>query len=143
VLSKYFEKDRENVQFGENTFLPIYNVISKFGVIEHPAVYPRGYFIPMWTNAGTYLRDLHADFGYIGLFLGPYLLGLLASYFWIKFKSTGSLFYFVMLTYLYIIISFSVFYMITRAASWFVGFISLLIITPLLEKYLSNKNKTI
>ena len=140
VLSKYFEKDSENVRFGENTLLPIYNVLAKFGIIEQPKVYPKGYFIPMWTNSATYLRDIHADFGYVGLFIIPYILGLVTSIIWFKFNQSGKLIYFVILTYLYIIISFSVFYMITRAASWFVSFILLLCITPIFEKYLMKRN---
>ena len=35
----------------------------------------------MWTNTGTYLREIHADFGYVGLFTIPFLLGLLTTIF--------------------------------------------------------------
>ena len=32
VLSKYFQDPREKAMFGENTFQPIYNFLSKFGI---------------------------------------------------------------------------------------------------------------
>lgn len=140
VLSRYFEAESENMMFGENTFLPIYNLISKFDIVKHPNFYPRGYFIPMWTNSATYLRDLHADFGYVGLILIPYLLGLLATYYWIRFYETGSIYAFIVLTYLYQIISFSIFYMITRSAVWFISFLVLLILVPMARKVLRKKS---
>ncbi len=134
VLSKYFFSGGENPYFGENTFLPVYDFLSKFHVIEHPNTYPKGYFIPMWTNSATYLRDLHADFGFWGLILVPYLLGILTTFYWFRFYEKHKFIDFVILVYLYLIISFSVFYMVTRSAIWFLSLIILVFITPILER---------
>ena len=89
VLSQYLRSEgtsypeMDYTQFGQNTFLPVYNFLSKFGFIDRVSGYQRGYFIPMWTNTGTYIRELHADFGITGILLGPYLIGLLIT--WIAF----------------------------------------------------------
>ena len=45
VLSKYFEGEGESAYIGQNTFLSVYNLLSKFGVVEHPDFFPKGYFI--------------------------------------------------------------------------------------------------
>ncbi len=134
VLNKYLEKDEENGYWGEHTFLPIYNLISKLGVIEHPSFFQRGYFIPMWSNTGTYLREIDADFGKAGVLLVPFLMGLLTTYFWFRFYEQKSLLSLVVLTYLYLIIVFSFLVMVSRLSSWFISFGILLVLIPILEK---------
>ncbi len=142
VFSRYYDLQLENPMIGENTFLPIYNLLSKFGILDHPEFYPRGYNIPMWTNSATYLKDLHADFGHLGLLLIPYFLSFLASFYWYRFYEKGSLTSFVILVYLHSILDFSVFFMISRAAFWFLSFIFLLIFIPISEEILKRiKNR--
>jgi oligosaccharide repeat unit polymerase len=144
VFSKYFEKQDENTMIGENTFLPIHNLLSKFGLIEHPQFYPKGYNIPNWSNAATYLRDLHADFGIVGMLFFPYLLSLLTTFFWFRFYRRGDLISFICLTYLFVIISFSAFNMQTRSAFFLISFLVLIIFIKSIEifskKLLINEN---
>lgn len=144
VLNKYLEHESEKTKWGENTFLPIYNFLSKFNVVEHPNFFQKRYSIPVWTNTGTYLREIHADFGYVGLFTIPFLLGLLTTFYWFKFFEYSNLRYLIILTYLNLIISFSFFVMITRLANWFLSLIVLLIMVPIIERlalYYSYKKK--
>jgi oligosaccharide repeat unit polymerase len=136
VFSKYFDLQAEDPMIGENTLLPIYNLMSRFDVVKHPEFYPRGYFIPMWANSATYLKDLHADFGPLGLFSIPFFLSFMATFYWFRFYERGDLISFTFLVYINIILSFSVFYLITRAAFWLLSFLFLLIIIPFTEKYL-------
>ncbi len=136
VFNSYLEKDNENYYIGENTFLPIYNLISKFNVIEHPSFFQKGYFVPMWANTGTYLRELHTDFGIGGVVIIPYLLGLIVTWLWLNFFRTGSLTYLVLLTYSFLIIFFSFLVMVSRLSSWFISLIILIIITSFIEKFL-------
>lgn len=138
VLSKYYEYQNERTFWGENTFLPVYNFLSKFGLVEHPSFYQKGYFVPMWTNTGTYLRELHSDFGDIGFIIGPYLLGFMAAFFWINFYERRNIIYFVLLVYINIIIGFSFVAMITRLAIWPLSLIILLILLPVLERIAKN-----
>jgi len=133
VLSKYFQDPREKAMFGENTFQPVYNFLSKFGIVEHPNFFQRGYWIPMWTNTGTYLREIHADFGNIGLLLVPYMLGFLITFYWFKFYSNGKMIDLIILTHLFLIVALSFLVMITRTSVWFISFMSFFILIPLLE----------
>jgi oligosaccharide repeat unit polymerase len=138
VFSKYYEYQNEKALWGENTFMPIYNFLSKFDVIEHPDFYQKGYYVPMWTNTGTYLREVHSDFGNMGLIIVPYLLGFMSAFFWINFYEKRRTIYFVILVFINIIIGFSFLMMITRAAVWLLSFIFLLFTLPMLER-LSEK----
>ena len=140
VFSKYFESQDEKTMFGENSFLPIYNFLSKFNFTDHPSFYPRGYRIPAWSNSATYLRDLHADFGDIGMILIPYFLSLFTTYFWFRFFSDGDFKSFVCLVYLFVTIALSVFNMQTRSAFFLLSFFITVILIILIEKF---HNKTI
>lgn len=138
VLNNYLQEQDENNYFGEVTFFPVYRLISKFEVIEEPRYYQKGYFIPMWSNTGTYLRDLHADFGYFGLFLIPFLLGMISTFYWIKFYENKRMIDFILLGYITIVMSYSFLLMATRFGNWLISLIGFVIIIPLLERRYSR-----
>lgn len=139
VLSKYLEEGKETARWGQYTFSPFYNVLAKFHLTEKVPFDSRGYFIPMWTNSGTYLRDLHVDFGVPGIWVFPYLLGLISTFLWFKFYSTGGMRYFVIFVHMYVIISISFITIATRGADWYFGLAVLLIVMPFLEKLAGRK----
>jgi oligosaccharide repeat unit polymerase len=135
VLNAYLRDDfNEDKMIGETTFQPFYNFISKLEWVKHPEFYEKGYFIPMWTNTGTYLRDLFGDFGVSGVILIPFFLGLFASLFWFKFCEQGRLWQLVILIFLFVIIMFSFLVMYTKFASFLFNLVFLLLLLPLLEK---------
>ena len=144
VLSKYFSSDGEDTPFGQNTFMTAYLFLSKFNIVERPHEFQKGYFIPMWTNTGTYIRELHADFGMLGVLLGPFLLGLLMTWFWFKFFENHSLIALAFLVYLNIIVGFSFFVMATRVIYWSTSLLMLILFLPILQKLaVYNKRKSI
>jgi oligosaccharide repeat unit polymerase len=139
VLNAYFKNDfEESKMIGETTFQPFYNFLAKLGVVDPVSYYDKGYFIPSWTNTGTYLRDLYGDFGVIGIFLIPFLIGLLASLFWYKFYEEAKIWQLLILAFIYVIIMFSFLMMYTRFANFYLIVISLLLLVPLLEKLASG-----
>jgi oligosaccharide repeat unit polymerase len=134
VLSMYLSSDGENTGFGQNTFLTIYTFLSKLDLVRKPQIYQKYYKNPVWTNTGTYLRELHADFGTLGILLGPFLLGLFLTWLWYRFFRTKSLITFSFLVFLNIIVGLSFFVMATRVLYWFVTLVLVIIIIPFLEK---------
>ncbi|MCK9209495.1 MAG: oligosaccharide repeat unit polymerase [Ignavibacteriaceae bacterium] len=134
VFSKYLERDEENTKFGQNSFLIGYDFLSKLGILKKISAFQKGYFIPMWANTGTYMRELHADFGIAGLFLGPYLIGLLITWFWFKFYEQKNLIVFAFLVYFYLIVGFSFLVMVTRLNQWYISLFIIIIYLPFLEK---------
>jgi len=134
VLSKYLEKESETCIWGENTFLPIYNLIAKTGWIERPRFYQKGYYVPMWTNTGTYLREIHADFGYPGIFVVPFLLGFFSTWAWFAFMNSKKAIHFVFLVYFMVIIGFSFLMMITRLGVWWISLFFILVFVILLNR---------
>ncbi len=134
VLSKYLSSEGEDTKIGQHTFMPVYGILSKFGLAERPPNFQKGYYIPMWTNTATYLRELHADFGITGVVLVPFLLGLIITLLWIKFYQTKSLIIFAILVFFYLIIGFSFLVMLTRLVWFFTSLFIILISIPIIEK---------
>lgn len=133
VLNKFLEHNNEVARFGENTFMPVYNVLSKFHFVEKPNIYQKGYYIPMWVNTGTYLRESIADFGVIGITLYPFLLGLLISLLWFRFIEKNQIESLIMLVFFFIIVFFTFLMNVTRLGGWFLSITLLLIIIKMLR----------
>lgn len=140
VFNKYLELENEEARFGENTFHFFYEFLSRFNITPKPNFFQKGYFIPMWVNTGTYLREIHSDFGIVGLLLIPYLLGLTITLLWFKFYSSANLNVLLILVYLFIIIGFSFLMMVTRLNQWFLAQFLTIVYLFLFEKISSKKN---
>jgi len=141
VFSKYLESGGEDVKFGENTFFIFHVFLSRLGIIEKPEFFPRGYYIPMWTNTGTYIRELHADFGMAGVFLVPYLIGLLITWLWFKFYEEKSLIVFAFLVYFYLIVGFSFLTLVTKLNQWYISLFIILLFLPVLERIAISRKR--
>lgn len=141
VLSQYLRSEGDGTRFGQNTFLPIYDFLAKFGAVDRPHDFQKGYYIPMWTNTGTYIRELHADFGVTGVFVGPYLIGVLITWLWFKFYEKKNLIVFAFLVFLNLIVGFSFFVMVTRLLYWFISLSIIVLLIPVLEKLATISHK--
>jgi oligosaccharide repeat unit polymerase len=135
VLNQFLIDEEVDKGFGENTLLTVYSILSKFDLVERPSDYQEGYRIPMWTNTGTYLREIIEDFGYAGLFLFPFLLGILAAYFWYRLQDKKDMISLVLLTYTSIIIGYSYVVMVTRLGLFTISFTLLLTAAIIINKY--------
>jgi oligosaccharide repeat unit polymerase len=139
VLNAYLYSQDEQTAFGENMFLPIYRFLGKFDLVKKTSFYQKGYYIPMYTNTGTYLRELHADFGPIGLFLFPFFLGLVVTYYWFNFYENQNLASLVVLVFIFLLIAFSFLVLVTRLSYWAISLSILLVLFFILDKLTSPK----
>ncbi len=145
VLNEFVKRQDERTLFAQNTFLPVYNFLDRLDIVKRPNQYQKGYFIPMWVNTGTFIRELFADFNVFGLLLFPYLLGLFMTYLWFRFVREGSLYILVILSYLYIIIGFSFLVMITRTSYWSISLtlnlLTIFVISQIVKSKQRNKTE--
>lgn len=82
ALNEFLADFQGSLGLGQNTFLPFWKWLSRFGVLPEPWVsaYGEYVFIPYPANVYTYLRPFYEDFGIWGVAVLPYLLGgLLAA----------------------------------------------------------------
>lgn len=143
VLSKYLEKEDETARFGENSFRFVYNVLNKIGITDEAEMYQRGYYIPVWINTGTFLRELHADFGVGGTLLFIFLLGIAISFLWVNFFNSGNFYYLIILVHLFLIIAMSFLMMITRLTHLSISLISILLVSYFVDKLLYKKKASL
>lgn len=139
VLNQYLIEEKETAKFGENTFRGVYYFLSKLRIVEEPQFFQKGYFIPYWSNTGTFIREIHADFGVLGVYLLPYLLGLLLTWLWYKFFNEKNFIVLAILVYLNIIVAFSFLMMVTRLNQWFLSLLLIIISLHFLNKLALKK----
>lgn len=142
VLNRYIEAGGENTPVGGNTFLTVYRILEGLGVDVHADALQEWYKTPVHVNTGTYLRELHGDFGLFGLLVGPYILGLLCSVFWYrihKFQRYSDL---AVGGFLFTIVGMGFFVMATRISPVFVYFFVSLIISRYLDRKSSQELAT-
>jgi oligosaccharide repeat unit polymerase len=119
VLNRYLQRGGENTPIGGHTFLTLYRIFERLGLEVRAETYQSWYKTPLHLNTGTYLRELHGDFGVAGLLFGPYLIGILSSVFWYRLKERGGYINLAIAGFLYTIIGMSFFVMITRLSPFF------------------------
>lgn len=139
VLSRYLEKDEETARFGENTFRFVYNILNKIGITDEAEMYQRGYNIPVWINTGTFLRELHADFGIGGTLIFLFLFGIIISFTWLNFYKTGNVNYLIFLVHLCLILAMSFLMMVTRLTHLSISLVTIIIVNYSLNKILLLK----
>jgi oligosaccharide repeat unit polymerase len=135
VLNQYLRHDGENQPIGHYSLAPIWRVLSKLGFDTYVEQHQPFYLTPVQANTGTYLRELHADYGITGIILGPFLLGLISSMYWFRFKKTQALWDLVILGHIYIVVGMSLFTFATgTGVLWTSLFLGLIIITTFLPR---------
>lgn len=130
TFTKYLEKDYDSYyRFGGTTFRPVYNILAKFNWVDKPEAYAEGYNIPIWINTGSWLTDLHQDFGTLGLLIVPFILGYFSIKYWIRFHCRGTTTDLLFLSYLMLLLIFTFLHMFTKFGPCFLGFFFTLIAT--------------
>jgi oligosaccharide repeat unit polymerase len=121
VLNQYLKLDQEHPAWGENTFAPAYRILSKLGFDTYTSDYAIFYKTPAGANTGTYLRELHADFGILGILIFPYLLGLLGARLWYRHLDKPSYLNLVFISHVFVMIIFSLLTQATRLGYWWIS----------------------
>lgn len=118
ALSSYLREASQeaNQPWGRFTFASIYRVLSKVGLARSVPFHQEFYGTPEPINTGTYLREIHSDFGPLGVFLFPFALGMTVG--WLS-RSSRSLVRTVLLTHLYVGVFFSFTYLVVITGQWF------------------------
>lgn len=93
--------------WGMYTFAPLWRVASHFGMNTAVPFYEENYYTPYDINVLTYLKNVHSDFGPLGVLLFPYFLGMLMTWLKLKLDERFSPLLAVLIAHGYLIICFS------------------------------------
>lgn len=135
TLDKVLKAEERSKLPAEKTLTMFYSTIAKFDLVKRPKDHDKGYFIPVWINTGTFLREIYSDYGIIGTLLVPYLLGLLTTIYWYRFMRTGNFIDLVILAHLYVVIGFSFVIFSVRLATW----VFPIILLPIIIKFIESR----
>lgn len=101
---------------GRYMFASIYRLLAKLGYDTYVPYLQTFYYTPAPTNVGTYLRELHYDFGGTAIFLYPFALGF--SITWLEARRS-SFYSVVLLTFLYLVVAFSINFNFIGTGVWY------------------------
>jgi oligosaccharide repeat unit polymerase len=81
AFAEYLKHAGHTWTMGESLFFPVYKWLARLHWVAPvtKTVLTEWVYIPYPANVYTYLRDIHEDFGFVGLTLVPYVLGYLSA----------------------------------------------------------------
>lgn len=80
VLNAFLEEPYLN--FGKSTFSFIYNLMERIGISESNERIAQSYYVPISSNAGSYIKSLICDFSLLGGLFVAFLFGFIVSIFY-------------------------------------------------------------
>ncbi len=104
AFSEYLLLGEENFFPGTYTFKPVFNILSKIGFVDRPMDYNPFIGTPESINAGTYLREIHADFGPLGIMIFPFLLGIVLAALYFRVTQHPTTIWIVLFAHFFVII---------------------------------------
>lgn len=118
--------------WGRYMLASVYRFLAKFGYDTYVPYYPAFYSTPVPVNAGTYLRELHRDFGGAAIFFFPFSLG-----FFIAFLdgSSRTPFTVILLSFLYLVVAFSIDFNFIGGGGWYFPLPIALIVALLIKPH--------
>jgi len=134
IFNAYWKAGGEHPFPGSNTFAPVFRILARLGIAETVPHFSKFYNMPIQSNTGTYLRELHADFGIAGILVMPYVIGFICTVLWFRIKRRPRLVSTALLTHLYVIVAFSYLYQVTRVGEWTVSLIVSLVVSYFVDR---------
>lgn len=105
ALSAYLKAEDNNPFPTSYTLAPLYRVFVRLGLANPVSPYPKFYDTPISVNTGTYLLDIHAEYGNVGVLVIPYLFGLMCTLIWLEIKKHDGLASIVLLSHVYVLVA--------------------------------------
>jgi oligosaccharide repeat unit polymerase len=116
--------------WGRYTFAPAYRFFAKLGLDTYVPYYTEFYSTPVPINSCTYLREIHSDFGSLGVLGVPFCLGALITL--LEFRRS-SLTVQMVLAHLYVVVLFSFTLLITITGYWYISLMASSMVGLLLD----------
>lgn len=128
--------------YGAMCFLPIENILSRLLTGESSGISLIYEFreIPFSTNIYTWLREIYTDFGFVGIVLFPFFIGIISQH--CSNHKTGDKHVFVkyaILVYMYLLLIYSVIYFPFSQGGPVIGFAACIVYAILLD---SKRNQS-
>jgi len=117
--------------WGRYTFAPAYRLLAKLGWNTYVPYYTEFYSTPVPINSCTYLREIHSDFGSLGVLGVPFCLGALLTF---LESRRSSLAVQMVLAHLYVVVLFSFTLLVAITGYWYISFMASSAVGLLLDR---------
>ena len=107
VLNEFLRRPYRTEIPGSQTLGTVFRVLGRFKLTEPTPRYAQVFYTPVPANVGTYLLPLYADFGISGILLGPFILGILCTWLWFRFKTKPTLRQAILISHVYALVTVS------------------------------------
>ncbi len=84
VFSEYLKAGARRVTPGTYTLAPAWRVLGRLGLSKGVERHEENYSTPISSNVGTYLKNVYAEFGPLGIVWFPFLLSALTTSFFLR-----------------------------------------------------------
>lgn len=116
--------------WGRYTFAPFYRLLAKLGLDTYVPYYTAFYSTPVSINSCTYLREIHSDFGPLGIFFFPFCLGGVVTF---LESRRDSLAVQVLLAHLYVVVLFSFTLLVMITGYWYISLLTSVLVALFVE----------
>lgn len=107
--------------WGMYTFAPVWRFLSHLGFRTGVAPYEESYYTPVPMNTGTYLKNVHSDFGFAGILIFPYLLGAAVTLLIMRASATPKLVGLVVLSHVFVLVVFTFAFDFMVLGDWYIS----------------------
>lgn len=117
-FNAYLRTEDSESFFGRYTFAPVNRVLARFGFRTAVPQVEEFYSTPAPINVCTYLKNVYSDFGVLGIFVFPFVLGAVVTFLHLQHNATDMPIYTVLLSHLQLVVVFSPFFNIMLTGNW-------------------------
>src|SRR5260370_22908577 len=123
VFSMYLSTPFKNNTglWGTYTFAPIFRFLSRLGFQTAVPAHEENYYTPVPMNVGTYLKNVHSDFGFAGILIFPFLLGAVTTLLIVRSSVMPRVAALAALSHLCVVIVFSFWFNLMLLGDWYIG----------------------
>jgi oligosaccharide repeat unit polymerase len=114
-------EERKVESWGQYTFAPVLRLLSKLGFPTYVERLEESYYTPVPSNICTYLKDVHSDFGLVGILFFPYFLGTTMTILTYRIERRPRLVDLALLSNLYVIVVFSFAFNLMFLGDWYIS----------------------
>jgi hypothetical protein len=100
------------------------------------------YYTPVPMNTGTYLKNVHSDFGAAGILVFPYLLGASVTLLLIRVSSVPRLLGLTLLANLFVLVVFTFAFNFMLLGDWYIGLVVSALGAIVVDKRMSRADPT-
>ncbi len=145
AFSQYLasSEDQKTGFWGMYTFAPVFRLLSKFGFMTAVPAHEENYYTPVPVNTGTYLKNLHSDFGLSGIIFFPYLLGATTTLLVLRASEMPRLLEIVVLGNLYVLVLLSFVFDFMLLGDWYISTVGGVLVSLAIEARRSNRSRCV